>query len=747
MALTINQNVLSIKTYGTLTATSNRLEKSIARLSSGVRINGAADDAAGLAISEKMRRQIRGLSRAILNSQDGISMLQTAEGALGESHGILQRMRELAVQSSSDTLPSGDRQEIQKELNQLRDELNRIATNTEFNTKRLLDGSQSAWFSASTNAVKGIVTGDVGEGGDFDVSITLVKAGVSEMQRTQIFTKVGSNDLADGRTQLQSIAQFYDANGVFALESPQALVANGKGNSAAVVIDGQMTLDRLAATFQDAMGAASGLAIANTRSAVINTAQTSIAGMGGYIEITSGSIGDAGRVAFTGEQRLIEALGLAVTREAANNQVEVTSRDAQGNIRAVRTDTDRVAGLMQGMDVRFASQSAQVAGTRGLEQGLDITAAQAFKVKIGDYEANVSINVGKWTMEGLARSVNKQIETISGLTTAVVNGELRLSYEKPTHLDSGKANTIEIVSASANAKVLGFVDGTYSGFVDSSKDTSKGVWGFSQFVVSGTSNLGSGVKITFTLNDGVKNTTVTVMTTITDKTAADMKSFSILQKDVNAALKTASVAIRIDQVGGAMVFTALRVGSENRNDQVLKSEVKLTMSAQGTAAATDLKTYMFSSLGISEATSRGTGDKNFKVRVVSTSPQFQIGADQGQTMKTALADMTADALGVGNLDMTSVDGAQRALAKINKAVDLVSGERSKLGSYMNRLEYAITNLRNTHSNLTASESRIRDADIAMEMIEFTRNQIVSQSGTAMLAQANLVPQGVLQLLR
>ncbi|NCC36716.1 MAG: hypothetical protein EOM24_32590, partial [Chloroflexia bacterium] len=191
---------------------------------------------------------------------------QTEEIAWGWL-GTDKRMRELAIQSSNDTLPSGDRQEVQKELNQLRDELNRIATNTEFNTKRLLDGSQSAWFSASTDSVKGIVTGEVGKNGDYDVSITLVRGGTSEMQRSQIFTKIGTNgELADGRTQLQSIAQFYDANGVFALESPQALVANGKSNSAQVVIDGQMTLDRLAATFQDALGGVTGLAMSNSMS-------------------------------------------------------------------------------------------------------------------------------------------------------------------------------------------------------------------------------------------------------------------------------------------------------------------------------------------------------------------------------------------------------------------------------------------------------------------------------------------------
>jgi flagellin len=115
-------------------------------------------------------------------------------------------------------------------------------------------------------------------------------------------------------------------------------------------------------------------------------------------------------------------------------------------------------------------------------------------------------------------------------------------------------------------------------------------------------------------------------------------------------------------------------------------------------------------------------------------------------MQVSMKDMSSRALDVDNLDLTTTEGAQKAMGKLNKAIDSVSAERSKLGAYQNRLEYTINNLRSTSSNLTAAESRIRDADIALEMIEFTRNQIVSQSGTAMLAQANAIPQSVLSLL-
>jgi flagellin len=137
----INTNVAALNSYNQLNNTQNNLQKSLQRLSSGKRINGAADDAAGLAISEKMNSQTKGLAMAQRNAQDGISMIQTAEGALKETHSILQRMRELAVQSANDTNTDADRAEIQKEVDQLATEINRIGETTEFNTQKLLDGS------------------------------------------------------------------------------------------------------------------------------------------------------------------------------------------------------------------------------------------------------------------------------------------------------------------------------------------------------------------------------------------------------------------------------------------------------------------------------------------------------------------------------------------------------------------------------------------------------------------------------
>jgi flagellin len=192
----IYHNIPALNAWRNSTATSNAMAKSLERLSTGLRINRAADDAAGLAISEKMRAQVSGLEQASRNAQDGISLIQTAEGALSETHSILQRMRELSVQAANDTYTSTDRAEIQKEIDQLVEEVDRISATTEFNNKKLLDGTTSALVSTDKLTTKvymrdGLrVLDEFGQkaagGGNYKLSIT-AEAGVNEVQKSDIF--------------------------------------------------------------------------------------------------------------------------------------------------------------------------------------------------------------------------------------------------------------------------------------------------------------------------------------------------------------------------------------------------------------------------------------------------------------------------------------------------------------------------------------------------------------------------------
>ena len=180
----INHNIAALNTHRQLGMNNNAASGNLEKLSSGLKINRAGDDAAGLAISEKMRGQIRGLDMAAKNAQDGISLIQTAEGALNETHSILQRMRELAVQSSNDTNTDGDRAELQKEVAQLLEEVTRIATDTEFNTQALLNGEfEEKVFHIGAN-----------KGQSIEVSIKSMTAEDLSIEAINLATQTGAND-------------------------------------------------------------------------------------------------------------------------------------------------------------------------------------------------------------------------------------------------------------------------------------------------------------------------------------------------------------------------------------------------------------------------------------------------------------------------------------------------------------------------------------------------------------------------
>jgi len=205
----INNNAMALNTFGNLTRAGENQAKSMEKLSSGLRINKAGDDAAGLAISEKMRGQIRGLGQASRNAQDGISMIQTAEGALSETHSILQRMRELVVQSNNDTNTTADKTSIQEELGQLAGEVDGIAGRTEFNGKTLLQGTVGLKLDAVDNGDLDVADG----GGDlltgYTVDVSKATAG-----KTYTFTHAnGSNLLTLSNTTDGTIAQTITLSG------------------------------------------------------------------------------------------------------------------------------------------------------------------------------------------------------------------------------------------------------------------------------------------------------------------------------------------------------------------------------------------------------------------------------------------------------------------------------------------------------------------------------------------------------
>ncbi len=278
MALSVVNNLTAITAQSQLGASTSKLSNSLKQLSTGERINSAADDPSGLAISERFRTQIRGLGRATSNAMDGISMLQTAEGALNEMHSILQRQRELAVQASNGTLTASDRQEVQKEFDQLKDEINRISDTTEFNTRKLLDGKGSALWSAGDSNISAVVTGQVAEGNyRLDVSQDV---GVNQVLKTDIFR------IADGK--IGAVDDGTPSYVAFNIGSA------GTSQTATFVLDDQTI--SIAFSAADTAGMATALAHAINTSEDINGRLEAVVGPNsGDIMIRATAKGDAGK--------------------------------------------------------------------------------------------------------------------------------------------------------------------------------------------------------------------------------------------------------------------------------------------------------------------------------------------------------------------------------------------------------------------------------------------------------------------
>ncbi len=841
MSLRINQNVLAIQTHDTLVKTQEGLGKSLEKLSSGLRINRAADDAAGLAISEKLRRQIKGLSRAILNGQDGISMIQTAEGALDESHSILQRMRELAIEAGNDTLTSNDRLEIQKEVITLRDDLNRIARNTEFNTKKLLDGSQTALVSSSSMGGRGVVTGLANAQGEYHVQVTETTAGTAQELRSNIMTIKGTSDAASTATKLEDIANFYDSNGVFMLDSAQTIYVHANSKNTEIQVTKDLSLDQLATLLQNAITDKLGVA-----QSVVNV-NLGFSEAPGTLQVISGRTGREGEITISADQGIVNALGFATLVQAVDSvhSVRVSNLDGS-NAMTAQTSTGRTSGLLPGIDIAFDSVTSGAA--IGSQATLGVGSVTDISIGISDYLGNsIDVSIGNggtnsFSLEQIASVINSYTTNNSVRVLASASGgKLQLNS-----LDTGSGALVSVSNTSTGARSVGMTNGRYTGSSGTTAqavgyDTADLDYSTNNATFSLTDSHGTGQQVVLNIAygtvDGVVsdiNTTLagggvmvraynsagvvlfrslesgqtsnfnvvdqgnmanklhvyaTTTSNGTGGTAAN-PTFTpdgqnlIFGFNTYYSLGVSNVSLLItDHLGHTTSIVGIGVDSiignvfTNANDvvSIINAEIAATPAADQVRATATLtsdhrlrigsnfsgeNTFVgvtdvsgstdfgtLTNFGVNSKTYEGTGASDFRLHVVNNRPQFQIGADQGQTMEVALLDMTAAALGVENLVMTSTKDANTALGKINIAIDKVSSERAKLGAYQNRLDHAISNLRNIHTNLTSAESRLRDADMAQEMIGFTRNQIISQSGTAMLAQANLVPQGVLQLLR
>lgn len=761
MSLRINNNISSIGAYNNLSRSSSNMEKSINKLSSGYRINNASDDAAGLSISEKMRVQIRSLNRANTNAQDAVSMLQTAEGGLNETESILQRMRELAIQASNDTLTSSDRLEIQKEIGQLRTSIDDLTRTTEFNTKKLLNGSQTALISSSSEYISTIQKGEVGSSGDYELEVRLLKRGTSQVQTTHKFLDKNTGELAKGTTKLEDIEQFYNASGVFALASPQKLTLSNNSVSTEVTLDGKMTLNQLAATLQSAMTSSKGLDIKDSKVKMVNPDSD---GEGGYLSLTSGGIGNSGDFFITGNQAMMEIFGFSVARESSNNVLQVSATDIFGNKKTVKTSSQQMAGLIDGVDVVFDTKLTNELSSAHITTNVDIIDAvripntpyhgygvQNYPIDMwvsiaaapghnnGIISVNIDINISSpqdYSFDDIVTSFTADITNFwqnrdgdknwnpdTGLSVSIVDNEICIT--KVATDDSPTTEfTIRQYNNHNTTNYLGIANGTYNGSVVGNKEASVAIRGVRHDYNSGKPD------IKFNVSDGTNTTTVDFGRP-TGANASILEINDLLDR-INNQLSAAGVNVTATVENNSIVFYA----------STPEAIVETSAFDPGNDAQIN---YINDVIGIPFARAEYEG-KSFRVHVVDRSSQFQIGANTGQRMGISIRDMSAKALGIENLDMSTSKGVQSAIKKLDHAISSVSAERSKLGAYSNRLNHTMSNLENAATNLTDAESRIRDADMAAEMINFISAQIMQQAGTAMLVQANTSGRSVLSLL-
>lgn len=664
----INHNIAALNTYRQLNSAAAGQSKSMEKLSSGLRINKAGDDAAGLAISEKMRAQVRGLDQASKNAQDGISLVQTAEGALNETHNILQRMRELAVQSANDTNNADDRTAIQSEINQLTSEINRVGNTTQFNTKNLLDGSVSIKDKRSDS----------------------LRGGAQLSAVTEIIT-----------TDTQASALSSTLNNSIELHGNQgASVTGGTG-----------------ATTYTAAGAGPDIQAGNSElsfkvDGVTYTAKVAVKNYDG----------GAGNTA----QNFIDDLNTAINATGAGANV-TASLDANGKVQLKLDDAGGATGSTHSIEIAGGGMAETLYGaswetnavkTAGKDSNLNFT------FDIGaENDVSVTLTAGTYTLSNLASHLQTQINTATSADDVAVTVEgNKLKIENTT---AGSTHQISDFQGEG-AKSLGLTNAT----VTQAKDANNAL----TFQIDGET-----VNVTLSQGNYDKETLA-----------------SVLQNAINST-STVAKDVTVEVTSG----DALKITSGEEGDA---GSITVTDSAGAKALGLDSSQSAVVDTGFNGS---------------SSELKMQIGANNAQTMSISISDMRSEALGISgtantnqgsvtnakfaaannvtngtnnsnveaSLDVSSVESATAAIEVLDNAINKVSEERSKLGSYTNRLEHTINNLGTSSENLTAAESRIRDVDMAKEMMNQTKNSILSQAAQAMLAQSNQMPQGVLQLLR
>ena len=717
MSQVINTNVASLTAQRNLANTSADGLQALNRLSSGLRINSARDDAAGLAISTRFTAQVRGLDVAIRNAGDGISLAQTAEGALGAVTDGLQRIRELALQSANATNSDSDRQALNAETQQLIAEISRVSEQTNFNGRNLLDGTFSSSVQIGTNAGETVsfgiaeVTTDTLGGGD--------GAGVS--------ARGTDTALANGDLIINGIA----VGAAVAADDTASVANQGASAIASVAAINRVTDDTgvVAQVNTNTVAGSSQTAAATAGDIVLNGVTISIST--GADSNSSNRAAVANAINASAEQTGVTAIdtgtdtgGVVLQAEDGRN---ITITEGAGNL------TEAATGLQLTVD-----------DTETFEGGFTLTSIDGSAITIdggdgsgsGDL-ANSGLVAGEFagnTAATVSQSVvNVQAADSTGVNTLesgdlVINGvaigaaETTDDTASDTTANSSLANGSGIATAAAINRAS-----EQTGVRASVNET---------IVVGGGDNTSVGGETGGIIINGVETATFTSTdnaetnrTTAVDAINAISGQTGVVATDNGSSLtltaadgRNISVAVEADAFGG-------EIGLASATEDGIGVSVDVAGFAAGAATTTSTVTLESAGEIVVEAGSNAADGV--------TGVGFEEGSFGGATNGQFISD----------LDISTVEGAESALQAVDNALDSVNAERANLGAIQNRLDSTISSLAINSENLSAARSRILDADFARETAELSRTQVLQQAGISILAQANAQPQLVLSLLQ
>jgi flagellin len=716
MALVINTNVASLNAQRQLMSSGNALDRATERLSSGARINSAKDDAAGLAISNRMTSQVRGLDQAIRNANDGVSLIQTAEGALSESTNILQRMRELSVQSANGIYTAGDRATLNAEVQQLVSELDRIADTTSFNGQKLLDGTlgkvnlqvgadanQTISFKVQAMDAKTLGMGSTAAdvlGDELNLAASVFAASLdADIEDGDILINgqsIGTFDTGasgDANTLSDLVASINEkVSGVTASAITELQASTGGSG----IIDNDAG-EGLNITVAEVNGATQVYQIRENTTTMAELTDAINRVTGGAVKA---SVGEDGKLVLsnnTGSSITVAAVGGLDLGDSLGMETGVGDGLSQRGRLVLTSDDDKPITVVRGTtgtleDLHNLGFRETVGG--GVIEGAGIAA--------GTLGADLAWGVGDVVINGVTIS-NKDTDSVIGKINAI-----------------NKSSSETGVTANAFATVTLDFDGVSVGslFAAGSLNTlnMNGV----ELSLSGVASLEEIVDV---FNNNANTTGVT------------------------AKLNGNTIILKSDQ--GAINFIS------NTTDSVL-----IATTAEGVGfAGVDFIEFMAGTLG--EVTTAATAitatattvvEAGIKLTSANGNPiSFELGvnAAAGEIGILEANNTAGGAFGsaIASISIDTQANAQKAIKVIDNALTTINDVRSNLGAINNRLDFTVSNLANISEKTSAARSRITDADFAAETASLSRSQVLQQAATAMLAQSNARPQQVLSLLR